>query len=415
MADLQTEAVGTDQLAAIDSMFGNATSVTATDSDDAGGDSTDESSDAESEQIEAGDSESQDAEPAAEAAQTTEAPPAEPAQDRQAEIDKLAKEFGLDPNNPAHLKAIERLLGTDKRNADKDKYIQELRAKLDGTGYLTEWEKAIQSRQGQQPAAAQPAAARAAQQQAYSPVPQFADGFDHWGNDPEKAITELNDAYQKGDLPRANNIESALFMRRFHAIALPRVEQLVYRAIQDLTGRDLAPVLDQVRSREEERQDIEARDFAIAELERDPAMKEILAELMSPVDGVIEHNGRKMRGNGMQRIFARNPHVLEMRAFHPNPRVAAVQTWLNRFKFAASQHLNERAQVPPVKQLKEGFQAGVQVAKQEAAQNKIRQAVNGTSKGSGRPLSADNEFLAGLSRTSGTTGKPMASMFRNFK
>jgi hypothetical protein len=111
--------------------------------------------------------------------------------------------------------------------------------------------------------------------------------------------------------------------------------------------------------------------------------------------------------------MAQNPEMLEIRKHHPDPRIANRLTWIARYRFAARQLVKEQKAEPPVKQAKEIFQAGVQTAKQAGDQEKIRQSVNaGSSKGKGRQVSADDQFISGLSRTSGTTGIPMSSMFR---
>jgi hypothetical protein len=413
MTDTTTTSLGTDQVAAIDKMFGDATPVSLNDGSETDGDSADEYSD--EPQVEAGDSEGVEEEPAAEEAQTTEAEPdaAAAAADRQAQIEKLAKEFGLDYNNERDRKIIDRMLTQDKRKADTDNYIKELKEKLDTSTFLTEWEKSLQQGDGKKAATAPTApAARAAQ----GAGDEFNDGY-NW-KAPQEAITSLNEAYKSGDLNEINNIEAAIYTRRFHAIALPRVQHLVAQAIKDLTGRDLAPVLQQATAQREAQEDLEDRDFAIEELSKDPGMKKALELLQEAGEGTIEFGGKKYPNTAVRRIFAKKPEILDVRVNHPDPRTANKLTWMRRYRFAARELLEEQQQkgsaVPPVKQAKEIFQAGVDTAKKAGDQNRIRQAVNaGSSKGNGRPVSADNEFLAGLSRTSGTTGISASTLFRN--
>ncbi len=423
MTDTDTVSMGSDQIAAIDNMFGNATPVQAADGD-TGGDSAEEF-DTEQLSAEAGDSEGQADEAVEQEAQTEEQPAVADPQDRQARIDALAKEFGLDPNNPSHFKAIERMLTQEKRKADADEYINELKGKLNTSSFLTEWEKSLkEGKEAGKATATQATPARAEAPPVNGGAPQFNDGFDYWGNDVEKAIVEMNEAYTKGDIRKGNDMEAAIFNRRFHAIAMPSVRNEVYSAIRQLTGRDLAPLLEQVQSQRAEREDLEDRDFAIAELEKDPGMKKTLQQLQEPSEGMIEFEGKKWPAKPIRRIFVENPEILRVKVSPDDPRaggdprVANRLTWLDRYRFAARQLLKEQSAngTAPLKQLKDGFQAGVKATKQQNDQNRIRQTVNQGSRGSGgRPVSADNEFLAGLSRTSGTTGIPASSMFKTLK
>lgn len=324
--------------------------------------------------------------------------------ERQKQIDQLVKDFGLDLQSERDRKILDRMLMADKRKADADDYIGQLKTQLLTSEYLTDYEKKLYSPQSET-AAPQPVPATRVPEQGV-PSMRFGDGYDHWQS-PEDAVKDLNKAYAEGDARAVANIDAAVFTRRAQAIVMPQVQALVYRALQDLKGTDLAPVLQSHEQRTADEADTRARVTALAELRKDPNWAKALDE-MFVTEGEIEFDGKKYPSNAMRRIVKENPEILDINREDP------VLTWIARTKAAVRHYIRQSESGLNMKKASQIFKAGGQRAKEDIAQNRVRQQVNaGSSKGSGRPLSADDQFIADLSKTGGVlSGQSASSLFR---
>ena len=340
------------------------------------------------------------------------------------QLQRLAQEFGLDPNNPKDRKILDRMVMQDKRKADTDNYVEELKQKLQTSEFMTEWEKELYNGKAKPDVQQEKQVTQPATQNGSVSRP-YGDGFDHWKSLGD-GVREVNEAYKKaqetGDVDSIERAETALMVRRLDHYVMPGLQQsigrFVHQALQDLKGNDLAPVLQERAQIQADRDDISDREFALSELEKTPGMKALLDELTAEGEETVTFNGKTYPASPIRRIFAENPDMLKMRVDHADPRTAAKLTWLARFRFAARQYEREKSSkgAVPVKQAQEMFKKGHDKAKQELNRDRIRQTVNaGSSKGKGRPTSADDAFIADISRSSGTTGLSASTLFSGLK
>lgn len=248
-----------------------------------------------------------------------------------------------------------------KRLADKEKYIQDLKAKqgeqskqiTELLARVTKKEEAQQSHQPAQtmtelerqalgvekPAAAvpaatppnvpaaqvpaQPAPAAAGPEQAAVTLPEYL-------RSPEAAYSELSLAMAQGDFSKAHQIEEEIFGLRMAAMA-PKIQDLIRseanRLIQESVG-DVIPVVRESVAAQQAEQD---REVAIAELEKSGETS--IRKLFDPLsDGSVEVGGQRFLDNEANRIIAENPWINTIQVQHQDPRVAYRLTLINRYR-----------------------------------------------------------------------------------
>ena len=328
-------------------------------------------------------------------------------------LSELAKKYGLDPKNVRDRKVLDGMIAMEKRLGDKDSHIDnqksqldQLRQKLSSGEYLTEYERSLlkpPSQQAQPEQRQQPAAQTAGRQNAT----QYDDGYDHWRS-PLDAIKDEQAAWEEGNFEKAYNVRAAMFNRQFQALGMPKIEEIVQRAIEQRVG----PVLNDYHVNEAERADESSREFSLNEMRKDPAFDGVIREMLEP-NGEMEINGKVVPANALRRIAAENPEILEITKQGRNHQETARLSWMARYRMAARIYLAEKASKAALPdKAKQAYKAGQQVAKQQADTEKIRQQVNkASSKGPARKPSADDEFLADISRSGGTIGTPQAALF----
>jgi hypothetical protein len=349
-------------------------------------------------------------------------------------IDRLAKEHGLNKNDPLHSKLIEKLLtnerhlaAADKRNADKDTYIQQLKEQA-ANGFLTEWEKQLET-QPEKPLQQSVQDVRTRETpgtaSGYATGIQWNDGFDSWKNTAEgtKHVAELYAKAQEGTATAADvdRAETALMARRIHEHVLPglrdSISEFVYRAINDLKSRDLRPVLEERRQAEALHSDEQARVFAVAELRKNAAVNQWFDEMLKPDGGTIKNSeGEDIPSNPMRKIIAEHQYILDIQKHDPNPRTAAIKTWLARYRAALAIYTSQKQNGIPLEKAGKLFKAGAQQAQEQVARDKVRQNLNqGSGTGTRRPMSDSDKFLAELSSAKGYVGLPASSLSRGLK
>lgn len=329
-------------------------------------------------------------------------------------LSELAKKYGLDPKNVRDRKVLDGMIAMEKRLGDKDSHIDnqksqldQLRTKLSSGEYLTEYERSLlkpPSQQAQAEQRQQPATQTAGRQD----NTQYGDGYDHWRS-PTDAMNEEAEAWQNNDIGKAYEVRAAMFNRQFKHLGLPKIQELIQQAIEQRVG----PVLNDYHVNEAERADESSREFSLNEMRKDPAFDGVIREMLEP-NGEMEINGKVVPANALRRIAAENPEILEITKQGRNHQETARLSWMARYRMAARIYLAEKASKAALPdKAKQAYKAGQQVAKQQADTEKIRQQVNKTSsKGPARKPSADDEFLAEISRSGGTIGTPAAALFQ---
>ena len=351
-----------------------------------------------------------------EATTDEESTPEESGDPKKLTAESLAKEYGLDPNNPAHRKIIDRMLEdarvraiAEKRVADGQDYIKTLQEKISQGDYFAKLERNL-FQDGKPPQ--QETAPRQPQQRGDRPpqpqAMQYGDGFDHWQS-AEDAQKEYAKAWEEGDLRRAGDIQMALNARWFHHSVEPYLLQRIHESIESRVG----PVLQKDRQLQEREAEEDARMEAIEAIKRDPDMAKLIDEMFKP-DGTVEYRGQQVPGNAIWKMLKDNDWIMDIKVDGKTPREAHRATWARRYLAMARLYMREKQQATiSTEKGKEIFNTGAKKAKEQAETERIRQTITkGNSKGKSRPLSDDQQFLAEISASGGTVGIPASSLFR---
>jgi hypothetical protein len=341
----------------------------------------------------------------------------EEAQPGELTAEALAKQYGFDLNNPAHRKAINRMLEDAKYRAldakrvkDSQDYIASLKEKISRGDFLAKFENDLfksKARSEQQPV--QQTQQRPAVDSP-APLQQFRDGYDHWKSaaDAEK---EYGAAWESGDQEKASAIRVAFNNRWFKEAAEPYVDRMIDQAIE----RRMGPVIQRDRSVQQRQMEEDARFEALDAIRAgDPDMAKLLEEMFKPDGKTIEINGKQEPSNAIWKLTKEYPEIYDIRVDRGNPQESARATWARRYLALAKLHMNQKRQSAIATEKGEKiFKAGQQTAAAQAQKEKVRQSItSGTSKGKARQLSADDQFMAELSQSGGVVGIPQASLFR---
>jgi hypothetical protein len=284
---------------------------------------------------------------------------------------KFAKRTGLDPNNPQQLKTLKTLV-------DKEKFILELQAKLNGgqkpDGSLTKFERDQQAAQlkAQQEQQNTPPADKAP---AMPTVGTYNDVGAQWQS-PQDAYIALNkawgDAAETGDYRGVVATESAMYERRFDAIGMPKVEQLVEARLNKFMEQHFGAIMPSLQQQAMERSNAENSEFAFSELEGVDGYKDIRSldqELEGPP---LIVNGEQFRNTPLNRILTENPWIMSIKRENADPKVADRLTYLARLK--AAHKIFSGGQISSQK-AKSLVEAGSKL-EQRKAQDRVRQSLN---------------------------------------
>lgn len=317
------------------------------------------------------------------------------------EFTKLAGEYGLDATNPAHRKLLEELVSARGAGAKADTDGQRPEAS-DG---LTDFERSLigndpaQQEQPEAKTAEKPADAEGA---ALEPG-KFGDGFDTWAG-PSDALKELQSAWsgdEQGnvDLGKVNQIETALFMRRFAAMGVP----LVKRAIENYFKSELGDVHAAIQANRQQVRDQANYKSVLDGLKKSPGF-ETVDKLYEPIDdNKIKLQGHEVPNTPINRVYQRYPELLELAAVpHKDPDVSAKLTIAKRLRAVASRW-KEMNDTVPMKDAKELVDTGKRI-EQKKQTDRTRQALNaGTgASGAGSKAPTDGDWFARINRPAGS-------------
>lgn len=342
---------------------------------------------------------------------------AQDAQPGELTVEALAKEYGLDPNNPAHRKAIDKMLkdakatqAMDKRIKDSQDYISNLREKISRGDFYAKFEKDL-FKAKEEPRQEPPhQGQQRVTENSPAPANRFNDGYDHWKT-AEDAEGEYAAAWEAGDKRKASEIRSAFNARWFKEAADPYVRSLINEAIE----RRIGPVLQRDQSQQQAQMDEDARFDALDALRAgDPDMAALLSEMAKPDGETIEINGRQVPSNAIWKLYKEYPEVMEIRVQRGNARESSTATWQKRYYTLAKLYVNQKRQSALATEKGEKiFKTAQQTAVEQAKKEKVRQSINsGTLKGKARSTSADDDFWAKVSASGGTHGKSVETLFR---
>ncbi len=349
---------------------------------------------------------------------------AAPATDEAAALKALADEFGLDINNPKHVKILKERQIQDKRIADSQNHIKTLQAKTDTlTAYerqLAEEEAAEAEAAAAQPAAVspKPAAAEAPKAPAgkLGGIGDNLEGLtaEYYAKllEPEDAIGAYAAAWreyqnaetvegQRAGMAKIAAVENATFARRFQAHidpALRYVNQLIEQRLGQFKERDLG-VLPMVQQQIAQQKEAEAKNFAISELRATPYGK-ALEEMMRPTVGAdgkpgkFEYDGEELEDTPFYRILADNPDIMTLEVKHKNPETAQKLTFIAQYKSAARAYMASKGQQAP-ETAKKLVAAGQKIQAKSQAEA-ARQQMNGQKPGGGKKSITGNAFMDDL-------------------
>lgn len=370
-------------------------------------------------ELEAEDADSGVEEEGQEAESTEGEEPVESSDPNAVTAESLAKEYGLDTNNPAHRKVIDKLLkdskaqaAMDKRIKDSQNFIASLQEKISQGDFLAKFENdlfkskaAPQQQQTQTPQQQQ-------RQTVDSPAPvrQLGDGYDHWKS-AEDAQGEYAKAWEEGNTRKAADIQIAFNNRWYTEAAVPHIQNLIQQEIQ----RHVGPLIQSRSAQQQQQMDEDARFDAMDAIRAgDPDMAKLLDDMFKPDGTTIEINGKKVESNAIWRLLKQYPEIEDIRVDRGDPRESARATWARRYLALAKLHMNQQRQsVMATEKSEKIFKAGQQTAAAQAKKEKVRQSItSGTSKGKARQLSANDQFMAELSQSGGVVGIPASSLFK---
>lgn len=296
------------------------------------------------------------------------------------QVQKWINRAGLDPNSPKDLKTLKTLL-------DQDRYIAELQARPQTAAAandgLTEFERELlkqeqepqpqprddkgrfQGKQGQDEA----------KPESQPKGPAYNDIGKDWQG-PDDALRSIAEAWaeagEKQDFRKVNQIEAAIYERRFDAIAMPKIAQFVQYAIEQFAQQHLGDVVPQMRAQTQQAQEEQAFQFAMGELEKAKGFEDI-AELTKEQDGPpILINGEKFGNTPLNRIIAEHPEILDIRREHKDRATADRLTFLARLRVAHAFHNSGKIAGAKASDL---VKAGERIQKR-ADQDRIRQQLN---------------------------------------
>lgn len=289
------------------------------------------------------------------------APAAAPEPDPKTAEEKPAAEPGAEaPTGPQSIEQILADLKAQhpetpdvvlKRLADKEYFIQELKAKQSEQSKqitellarvtkkeeaprqtLTELERQAMGLPADGAPVAQPVPAPVPAPVPV-PVPQpapAAEPLPEYLRSPEAAYAEFANAVANGEFQRASQIEEQIFGIRMAQMA-PQIQQMIQAEAQKIVEQSVGDVLPVVRQSVEAQQRENDREAAISELERSGETG--IRDLFKPQgEADIEVGGQRFTDNLANRIVAENPWIRNIEVPHADPRTAQRLTLISRYR-----------------------------------------------------------------------------------
>lgn len=322
----------------------------------------------------------------------------------------LAKELGLDPvRNKA---ALDRLLLQEKRNADKDSFIEKLKSGED-LDFTTEFDRQLSNPKEE----AKPVTEQPARQQPAGPIERpFG-----WKNSIDAAEAFM-DAASSGDKARVAQYMDA-WIHQVIGDVVPYIQsQIVEPRLQQFKERDLGGVTRDHQRQQQERMMNDARRAAERDIQSTPGGKAVWDKLWTVDEKVpsVEIDGVKFPNNAFNRILSERPEILDIRKERAqngqflSPADAARATYTAQLQAVAREYVRQRRSGLTPEKAKQLVASGAEMAKRESRTERARQALSGGGgrRGSG-PQSTDDEFVREIAdANTGTTGTSFKSLFR---
>lgn len=317
--------------------------------------------------------------------ETEEVPEEKPRTGQAKTREELAEEHGLDINNPAHRKLLDKLMAQDKRIADKDKYINELRAggketeemfsELDSL--LDEPDEPVaQPKNPEKPVQQPKPAEQPAAKQGGDP---FGDGL-NWQS-PNDAYRDLGtewarinadiEAGRQADYSNLNRLENSLFARRM-AGNMGMVAQIVQRYLEDFKQNELAPIVPQINDVVESRRVDMARQEVQAAIAKSKG-GELFREMMTPEGkGYVTVDGERFPDAPFYRIVSEHPGIMKIQERTPDGKIDHKRTMHAQYVEVMRIYHRDRQRPTEAKKLV----AAGQKIQQEKQTEQARQRIN---------------------------------------
>jgi len=359
--------------------------------------------------------------------------PAEPQEDQSAEgveatggedrAAALAKEHGLNPANPRDKKLLDILILQEKRLADKDGYIDNLKqaAQLDLT---TDFDRQLSEPPAQQQQ--QPFQPQQNQQQApYIPQRPLDIGDREGWQSFDDAARSAFTAMQEGDHRKFTEVQNA-WMNRLIANVLPQIGQGIEMRLSEFkkTDPELGAVTKTVQRQQQEEIKTRARESAVSALRKIPEVNAIWDEMYKIDTNAkpIVVDGKEFAPSPINRILAERPEIMDINITrHPKTGQFLTEEQAERatteaqYKAVIKEYFRQKqTQQAAPKQAVALVKAGQEMAKREAGQERARQSLNaGGRQRAGGPQSSDDQWMEGLTRGNHTTvGQSARTLFK---
>lgn len=285
-------------------------------------------------------------------------------------IAQLAAELGLDPNNPAHRKTLDKVLAKQQELDKLGTAPQQEDAGDDGDA-LTEYERSLLAEE--KPATtdtAKPGQAAAAE------PGKLGDVGDAWTG-PNDAWVALSRAYEAVDpekpetFQKVTDIQNAIFMRQFLAASKVREQEM-----RDFMEKEYGEVTRHVSQQRQQMKAEQNRQTAIEGLAKDPKFADV-TKLWEPIDDkMIKFNGKEYPNTPLNRVLKSNPELLNIRYPHADPDKADQLSKAAMFKQV--HRIWKQSQKPPAispEKAKDFVKAGADIQK-NAQTSRTKQALN---------------------------------------
>lgn len=344
--------------------------------------------------------------------------PDQPQYTGNARLDALIDHFAaqvkhLNPSNPQHLKTLRRM-------AEKELYIIEQREEIkrlkgvakendalsDDDG-LTEFEKNLLApekpadkpadKPEDKPAAAAPV------DFTYNDVGKDWKGADDAYEALVDAWKDVSEAKEKGKpakMDRVNEIEAAIFQRRFDGIAWPIIAHILPGVVKKVIQAELGSVMPTVNQTAERERLGDAREFALAQLAETKGYEDIDSLVTEEEGPPVAFDGGVYPNTPLNRMIRDMPDLLDIKAEHRDPQVAARLTFLKRLRAAYKLWKQGTLRAGRVKQ---AMKAGAKLTARRE-QDRTRQTVNAGGKATGLPSGrkpASGSYAASLNKIDG--------------
>jgi len=271
-------------------------------------------------------------------------------------LDELASEEKLDLNDPTQRAMAERLLYREMKfkAAAETSVEEEAFSEFEREVYGEEEPSQEQYQQDQREHPRQEQQRQQVQPQEVKmhgrwPVMQdVGQRWQQWSDAHQAEMEELGrigediDKGRKPDFTNLSQIRDAQF-RRYMIENLPYLHNIMVNTTKGLITESMGPILPQVNAMAAQRDQTQAKELALGDLERMSEYKGV-RNLMKPGEGTITFKDpetgqtAEFDNTPMNRILIKNPEILRIQVPHKDPRVALRLTMTARYRAAMRIH-----------------------------------------------------------------------------